>query len=322
MCNKPTTKNNVPFKSLYSLLDYFNGEDMCFAYLEHIRWNDKPYCPRCYADNITALKTEKNTYVCNGCRKRFNAKTGTIFEDTRIPLRKWFLAIYLENASIGGVTAGELERHLEISRNTANMVLRKIRATGYEQGIFKEDINPKETTAVYELDTMVRDGENRSRHKHLKKKYAGGNNRTRILLIARRGGHARGYVIANEQWETMKPYIQGHIPVGATIYTDSAPAFNTLRDLGYRHDIVIHSDGEYVKADVYTNTVEGWHSFFQTGLMKFRNNISKEYTQDYVNAAVFRYNTRNESEVYKFNLVLKNIFGRCLVGEQVLTQAA
>lgn len=327
MCTKtPTQKiEKTPnlFKGLYSFMDVFNNDDACLAYFETIRWKDGVFCAHCGFFEVTKLKTDKHTYLCKGCRKRFNVKTGTMFEDTRIPLRKWFVAIYLENASIGGVTSDELERHLEVSRPTAALVLRKIRQTGYNQDIFKEtEEDLKDKPLVFEMDTMVRDGEDRSRHKWLKKKYKGGEDRKFILLILRRNGPARGYVIPNVQRDTMMPFIQQQIPTGATIYTDEANTFFTLKDKGYRHDTVIHSDGEYVHADVYTNTVEGWNSFFQTGLMKFRNHISAEYTQDYVNAAIFRYNTRDKSENKKLILVLENIVRWSVINEQLLTLAA
>ncbi len=93
MCTK--AKDLRDFDSLFDLLDYFTTEEVCEEYLAVIKWNGNPTCPYCESDRVNVLKGKTKRFKCYGCRKQFSVKVGTIFHDTKISLRKWFIAIYL-----------------------------------------------------------------------------------------------------------------------------------------------------------------------------------------------------------------------------------
>ena len=86
----------LKFKNLIELHNYFSTENKCWNYLENLRWNGHVICPFCNSDKHYKFKNSK-TYKCKLCNKKFNAKIGTIFENTKIPLQKWFVAIYTQH---------------------------------------------------------------------------------------------------------------------------------------------------------------------------------------------------------------------------------
>ncbi|MFG6685223.1 transposase [Mariniflexile sp. HNIBRBA6329] len=105
------------FDSLFELLDYFNTEEKCIDYLAKVKWNGSAQCPYCASDKAYRLKTGGKNWKCNKCRKQFSVRVGTIFEDSRIELRKWFVAIYLITAhKKGDFFTSISERHKSYSK--------------------------------------------------------------------------------------------------------------------------------------------------------------------------------------------------------------
>jgi transposase-like protein len=261
-------------------------------------------CPHSNHTHVWHFQKDKGTYKCSNCESQFNVTTRTIFEGRKIPLRKWFLAIYLENACKGGISADELKTHIEVSRNTAGRMLRKIREAGYDQTAFNFNVETQRfARREFAIDVTVRDGKNQNRKKNKKRsKKQGGVNRAKVLVIMEKGGHTRAWIIPDEKRSTMYAIIKAYVPKGSIIHTDEAKAFATLTEEGYTHYTVNHSADEYGG----TNCVEGFNSFMKAGFMNFRNNIPKASTMLFVNAALFRYNTSHLTEFDKFAHVLTN----------------
>lgn len=305
--NEDKQKKEQLFRGLYSFMEVFTHRK-CLRYFTKIRWQKGVTCPHCKHTHIwhyEKVKNKADMHKCSECGKQFNVFTRTIFEGKKIPLRKWFMAIYLENACKGGITAGELAIHIEVCRNTAGMMLRKLREAGYNQSMFKFDVE-RERTAPREfaIDITVRDGKNKNRKKNKKRtKKEGGVNRVKVLVIIENGGYARTWIVPNESRKTLLAIILAVVPKGSIIHTDEAKAFASLTAEGYVHHTVNHSADEYGG----TNIVEGFNSYMKAGFMNFRNNIPKKNAALFINAAVFRYNTHDLTEYEKFEWVIENI---------------
>ncbi len=82
------------FNSLYDLISYFDTEEKCVNHLIKWRWNGEPECPYCTSNNVNLLKGKTKRFKCYGCRKQFGVRVGTIFHDSKISLRKWFIAFF------------------------------------------------------------------------------------------------------------------------------------------------------------------------------------------------------------------------------------
>src|ERR687887_249803 len=113
--------------SLPQLIEQFGGEDECHAYLEELRWPSGVKCPRCGSAKISRIKARRQ-FDCDGCRYQFSVRVDTLFHDSKLPLWKWFLAVYLMVESKKGISANQLKRTLRVSYKTAWYLCHRIRS--------------------------------------------------------------------------------------------------------------------------------------------------------------------------------------------------
>ena len=99
--------------NLLDVIDRYGDDESCRAYLEELRWPNGVSCPRC--EGGVSRIHERNQFDCNSCRYQFSVTAGTLFHDSHLPLRKWFLAIYLICESKKGISSKQLQRTLGTS---------------------------------------------------------------------------------------------------------------------------------------------------------------------------------------------------------------
>lgn len=116
--------------SIISFYQKFSDEQTCRDYLEKARWGDEPICPRCgsyktykYTSGVNAGKLFK----CGDCKRQFTVRVGTIFEDSKISLHKWFLAVYLATSLKKGISSVQLSKYIETTQKTSWYMLQRIR---------------------------------------------------------------------------------------------------------------------------------------------------------------------------------------------------
>ena len=143
------------FKNLAKLTAYFPDDQSCREYLERMRWNGQPLCPHCGYD--VAYKFGGGTYYkCKACRKKFTVTIGTIFEDSKIPLRKWFIAIYIFTSHKKGISSCQLAKDIGITQKSAWHMLHRIR---HAFGVTE----PMQLADTVEVDETYMDGKRRAR---------------------------------------------------------------------------------------------------------------------------------------------------------------
>lgn len=112
-----------------NLMDFykrFANEDACIDYLEEKQWHGQPVCPHCGSITVYKCKSRR-IFKCSDCTKQFSARIGTIFEESRLPLQKWFLAIWLLTSHKKGVSSIQIAKHLGITQKSAWHMLHRIR---------------------------------------------------------------------------------------------------------------------------------------------------------------------------------------------------
>lgn len=290
---------NKDFNSLFELQSAFPTEQSCINQLEELRWKDNVVSP--FDPTSRIYKCKNNKYRCKNTGKYFNVKTDTLFDNTKIKLRKWFMAIWLTTSNKKGISSLQLSRDIKVTQKTAWFMLQKIRKC------FGSENNGFLTNEV-EIDETFVGGKNKNRHWDKKVKNSQGRSfkdKTPVLGMIERGGK----LIAKKIKSTASKYITPEIlktVKNATIYTDEWKGYDEIDKL-YPHCIINHERGQYGNGNIYTNTIEGFWSILKRGIIGIYHFVSSKYLQNYVDEFVFRYNTRRFTEKAKFCLLLQNI---------------
>ena len=116
--------------SLYQFFARFPGEEAARIYFENNRWSDEPACGHCGSLNVNECKSHKPMpYRCSDCRKHFSVRTGTVLAESRLPLHKWLMAIYMMTPARKGIPSTQMARELGITRKSAWFLAQRIRET-------------------------------------------------------------------------------------------------------------------------------------------------------------------------------------------------
>lgn len=288
--------NFAQFNSLIALADYFNTEDKCKQAIAQERWGETVVCPYCGGKHC--YMTAEGRYICKDCHKHFSVTVGTIFENTKISLRKWFMAMYLISSHKKGVSSCQLARDIKVTQKTAWFILHKVR------GLYGQNDSTSLNGEV-EMDEMYLGG--RESNKHESKHTEGTQGRstktkTPIFGMLERDGKVVAMKVENTQGKTLMPIVSQFVESGSTTYTDEANIYHSLTKNGYEHLFVNHSQREYVRAkDIHTNGIEGFWAHFKRVVFSTYHCVSKDYVQRYIDEQVYRWNTRDEKASYRFH---------------------
>lgn len=239
--------------------------------------------------------------MCKNTQKMFNVKVGTIFHSTKLPLRKWFMAIWLVLSHKKGISSLQLSRDLKITQKTAWYILQKIRTCLICKNKGKLD-------GEVECDETFVGGKNKNRHKNKKVKNSQGRSfkdKTPIFGVLQRKGDVICRVVENTSQYEITPNILKFVEFSSILYTDEWQGYNDIAEI-YTRFSVDHSKKQFVDGDIYTNTIEGFWSILKRGIIGIYHHMSKKHLQLYANEFAFRYNTRQISEGSRFKLFLCN----------------
>jgi transposase-like protein len=289
-----------------------HDEDKSREMLESLIWGDTPVCPHCGSlksykltpkpDSVRPVR--KGTIKCADCRKYYTITTKTIFERTHIPLGTWLQAIVLISSSKKGISAHQIHRMMGIGYKAAWFMLHRIRYAMDGSASFGK------LKGIVEADEDYIGGVRKGGMGRLTKD----TNKIAIMALVERGGEARVFPIENTTAKTLQGIIRENVKKDSLVMTDKSTSYAYLsNDFTYAHKSVNHSDGEYARGIVSTNTVEGYFSLFKRGVLGVYHHVSKEHIIRYLGEFCFRYNSRKITDAERAILAIKGFEGKRLL---------
>ncbi len=288
----------------------FTDVDAARAYLEAQRWADGVACPHCGGtEKCTRMEGKKHRpglFQCGDCRQQFTVTVGTVFERSKVPLNKWLLATHLMASSKKGMSAHQLHRSIGVTYKTAWFMFHRIREA------MKGDTLAGFGTGggIVEVDeTFI------GREPGIAKSRGTAHKMKVLSLVDRNTGRAKSMVIDDLKSRTIIPILRENIAKEATIFTDDALQYVSVGQHFAGHDFTVHSEGQYVRGDVHTNTIEGYFSIFKRGMKGVYQHCAKHHLHRYLAEFEFRYSNRSANGVEdtaRAALILKGIEGKRL----------
>jgi hypothetical protein len=312
---KKTRKYHPPVKQDRSLIDVsreFATEEQCVEYLEKMRWPEGVTCLKCGHDRISKFTTNETTrkrfskklgrevevkvparhlYNClnKACKFQFSPTTGTVFHDSHLPLAKWFEAIALMGEAKKGISAMQVQRHLKIgSYRTAWHLNHRIRKA-------MQALNPTDPlTGTVEVDeTYI--GAKRYDKRVKRGKYE----KAPVFGMVERGGNVRTWAVPNVNRFYVIDKIKEGISIEADlIVTDESQLYKRM-PTDTPHEIVNHSEKEWVRGNIHTGTIDGYWGLLKRGIIGSSHKVSIKHLHRYLTEFEYRWNNRKSTDMFE-----------------------
>jgi ISXO2-like transposase domain/Transposase zinc-ribbon domain len=289
------------FNSVVQLEKALPDEMACINYFKDLRWPAGVTCVHGCADSKIYLLTN-GSFKCAACSSKFSVRNGTIFEDSKLPLRIWFRAIFLMISNPKGVSSMEIHRQLGITQKSAWFVVQRIRELTMA-------LEPQPImTGTVEIDETFIGGKEKWKHASKKSKGAQGHGsyktKTAVLGMIERNGDLRIEKIASGDIMTSKKHVRKHVADGATVHTDEAVNYLWMQDY-FVHESVNHRLGEYVRDNVTTNRIEGAFGHFKRAVHGVYHKVSDQHVDRYLGMFAFRWNNKKMTTGERTETLLK-----------------
>lgn len=287
------------FTSILQFQKHFNTEEKCRKFLEQERWGGTPACCFCGSTNVTRIKEGKR-FQCNEkeCRKQFSVTVGTVAENTKISLTKWFLAMYILSNHSKGISSLQLASWLDISQKSAWFLNHRVRE-------MLADNDPQLLTGVVEIDETWVGGKISNKHVSKRKAIGRNENKTVVFGALQREGKVTTQIVKDTTAESLINAVKENVETGSIMVSDENQSYNGLGK-DYKHVSVNHSQQEYVRGAAHTNTLEGFWSLLKRQIVGIHHSVSPKHLQRYCNEAAYRYNAKAVAQDERFRGSLKN----------------
>lgn len=279
----------------------FPDEEACRKYFESIRFRNGEYCPHCGHTTVYRFKDGKR-FRCAECRQDFTIKTGTVFGESKVSLRKWFMAIYLLTTCRKGISSVQLAAQVGVTQKTAWFMDHRLREAMKQNG--------GQLFGTVEIDECYIGGKAENMHADKRREKITGRGtagKTPVFGMVQRQGEVRAAKVSDTGTRTIEQQVVTNVKPGARICTDEFASYRRLGNF-YGHETVNHKVGEYVRDGlIHTNSVESFWATFKRGYIGIYHFMSDKHLQRYLDEFTYRLNAGRDDFSETFEGVLGKV---------------
>jgi transposase-like protein/predicted RNA-binding Zn-ribbon protein involved in translation (DUF1610 family) len=267
-------------KTLLEFAECFATEKACIEYLFKIHWPEGFRCPQCGHDK--AWSTKRGLFHCSRCGFQASVTAGTIFQDTKMPLRLWFWAIWHLTNQKYGANAQGLQRVLDLaSYRTAWTLLHKLRRAMVQPGRDR-------LSGIVQADEIYIGGE-----KPGKRGRGAAGKALVVIMVELKGGRIariRLRRVPDASGPSLEGAVKEGVELGSTVQTDGWGGYGGLSELGYQHEVIRKEAavGENLlpKVNKVVSLVKRWL------LGTYQGGVQLSHLDYYLDEYTFRFNRR------------------------------
>ena len=297
---------------LFSITDFMPSEAKCIKVLRKLRWPKDILCPRCNSKRIVKFSPHRKVmqrYLCKNCKKTFTDLTGTIFENSNLPLSEWF---YIARELQRNISMNQIAKDLGRKYDSVLRAARKIMDSVFMKRLISLNAEDIEIDEMYQSagskGTKQTEREPRKRGLKLRGRGTYDKDKPPIVAVVERGGKVVMEVFHELNKKNLDAFL--YLIAGRFVHTDDFRIYNHLDDEpGIIHVTINHSKRKYAECYKHTNTIEGLYSDLRTWLRRYKG-VCKDKLYRFVSLFQFNYNNRLLQPMESFIELLSTVIRR------------